>query len=1383
MNTPNKNELGFVPDFLEFVVGETKKNKYVVYSDFNFIKNNDIVIKGGTVTGWWNGEKWTLGYKGLFEYIDNLILSYTSSVKSLNPGINATPHLIQHHSSGAMKRFDDFVNRFKTEDDKIFNNNIFFLSDEVKKEDYSTYKLPYNPTQGETAAFSELFNVLYDKEELDKILWAMGALLTGSMPDIHKFLFIYGPKGSGKSTILKVLELIIGDYQAPIDLRGFTSSSEFATADVKEVPVLMDTDSDLSKITNEQNLLKLTAHEPVIIRKLYKQGYPVIFNGLLITASNERFKLHNADSGITRRALVVSPTRNKVDYTRYKQLMNSIKFEVPQIAQLCIDKFNDMGADYYAEDVDTNIIEYSDKVFKFLREYYEELEHGVSFKQATSMFESFLEDIGWNTTGVKRKLESDLTLYFNKFEDKHEMPDGSIVRNWYSDLNREKVFPELLKDKHKKSREEKKKLPAINLAEHNKEDNVFDVEYHDVPAQYATEDGIPMRKWDNCTTVLSDLDPTRLHYVRVPYNHIVIDFDLKNDKGEKDLSMNLAKASLYPKTYIEVSKSGGGIHLHYIYDGNVEDLANEIEPGIEIKKFTGHTSLRRKYTKSNNEFIAHISSGLPLRKDKQVFKDVEDIVWTSASLRGFVEKCLAKEHHNATKPEVDFIAKVMKDAEEQGLKYDLSDIKYKVKDFAMNSSHQRENAFKVWASINWKTIEEEPVTQSKSLFVPEEDIYFYDLEVYPNLNILCFKRYDGTLSEDPKIAHKQLFDSIPEEVWESCESWTSPDNNVGVWYNPTPAMCASIMNKARVGFNNRDYDAHIFYDIYCGKKPVEIFNQSQMIIDGPRDKNPGRRGPAYSMDYADIFEFHDIKISLKKWEIEIEYPHDEFEFPWDKPLAKEHWGRAGKYCMNDVGATEFLWKYHLTQDAFTARKILCTITGLPPINKTQVLGARFLFGNDKKPKDKFNWYDLAKEFPGYKYDKFGNPKSTYMGEATSEGGYVYADPGVYENVVVLDIASMHPHSLIAMNYFGPYTPKFAGIVKLRMGIKTGHIDEALRAFDSVDKNFSEQLKPFLENASEAKGLAHALKIIINMIYGMTSAPYPNTFKDPRNIDNCIAKRGALFMVQLKHEVQAKGYKVVHIKTDSIKIANGDQAIIDYCMKRAREYKYEFDHEHTYDRMALVNDAVLIAQIGWPEKEKGKWEAVGAQFAVPYIKKTLFTNEPVKPEDFAMLKQAKGGSIYINNKFVGKNAYIYPSRSGGEAIVKRPINITQSVKLRYDKPIETYLPKRDQVGTSQEIEQHRIERIAKEVKVEPEVVQGIIDSNFEKYIIDKPSALTGCSGYKWKLWDEFEYIEDVDMTYYNDLRAKAVDTIYGVGDGNIMFAGTMFERKNNEEMVV
>lgn len=77
-------------------------------------------------------------------------------------------------------------------------------------------------------------------------------------------------------------------YWGPIDLRTLTGSSEFATSAVTEVPMLIDADSDISRIRNEQNLLKLTSHEELMRNVKFKSPYPVVFDGLLITASNER---------------------------------------------------------------------------------------------------------------------------------------------------------------------------------------------------------------------------------------------------------------------------------------------------------------------------------------------------------------------------------------------------------------------------------------------------------------------------------------------------------------------------------------------------------------------------------------------------------------------------------------------------------------------------------------------------------------------------------------------------------------------------------------------------------------------------------------------------------------------------------------------------------------------------------------------------------------------------------------------------------------------------------------------------------------------------------------------------------------------------------------
>lgn len=253
------------------------------------------------------------------------------------------------------------------------------------------------------------------------------------------------------------------------------------------------------------------------------------------------------------------------------------------------------------------------------------------------------------------------------------------------------------------------------------------------------------------------------------------------------------------------------------------------------------------------------------------------------------------------------------------------------------------------------------------------------------------------------------------------------------------------------------------------------------------------------------------------------------------------------------------------------------------------------------------------KFPGYKFDL---GKSTYRGEEIGEGGYVYAEPGYHTNVALIDVASMHPTSIRQLNMFGDkYTKNFGDIVDARLAIKH-------RDFDKAGKMLDGKLKPYL-NEDDADNLAYALKIVINIVYGMTSAKFDNPFRDLRNKDNIVAKRGALFMVDLKHEVQARGFTVAHIKTDSIKIPNATQEIIDFVFDFGKQYGYNFEHEATYDEMCLVNDAVYIARKG------DKWEAVGAQFQHPYVYKTLFSKEEIGFDDLCETKNVSKGSIYLD----------------------------------------------------------------------------------------------------------------------------------------------------------
>lgn len=123
------------------------------------------------------------------------------------------------------------------------------------------------------------------------------------------------------------------------------------------------------------------------------------------------------------------------------------------------------------------------------------------------------------------------------------------------------------------------------------------------------------------------------------------------------------------------------------------------------------------------------------------------------------------------------------------------------------------------------------------------------------------------------------------------------------------------------------------------------------------------------------------------------------------------------------------------------------------------------------------------------------------------------------------------------------------------------------------------------------------------------------------------------MRTLKDEIQKRGFKVAHIKTDSIKIPDSTPEIIAFTMEFAKQYGYEFEHEVTYDRMCLVNDAFYIAKYasqqdceeqygyvpGDNKKKSGTWTATGTQFQIPYVSKKLFSKEELIFDDLCETK--------------------------------------------------------------------------------------------------------------------------------------------------------------------
>lgn len=1197
-------------DFLDVSVKKFTSNNrtvdYEVSPDFIFGDAKDLVVKGSKFYAYWNGSFWDTKQKNLFYDIDSLLWRRARELEDGRPGLRIDVKEIRKASAGKFRLFADFCKACEASDIS-FNQKVLFADHKMQRRDYATTQLTYSPQEGEAVAFKELIGTLYLPKELDKILWFMGALFTNKMYKIEKFMYLYGSKGSGKGTVLKIFRMLFEDYCGTIDLKLLTSADQFATGQIQEVPLLIDEDTDISHIYNDTPLLKLTSHETISVNKKFKEPYDVKFIGLLITASNQRYKVRNVDSGITRRAIVVNPSGQKVSHTRYNQLMSQIKYELPYIAHMAISRFEELGFDYYDDYFDVDMAEQTDHIFDFIRSNAIHMQNGITLKQISELYREYLEDMGWKTDGYKATIKREALRYFDTMlKDSHV--DGTRVNNYFKGFRWNIAFPEGVVGTTKAD----DTVVPDNWLEFDHHNEVFNKLAADYPAQAALRNGNPSEKWDNVVTKLSDIQTNKLHWVKVPLNHVILDFDLKDENGKKNLELNKVAASKFPPTYAEVSKSGQGIHLHYIYDGNVNELDNLVEKNIEIKVYRGKSSLRRIDKASNNLQLSHISSGLPLKekKDREMYDQIKEITYTEKTLRNFVKRQLGmiegkEPSHPNTKPTIDFIAHEIQKAADMGLEYDITDLRHAVFMRAIRSTNNKDYCLAVFQQIPWSTMrDDEGKTEAKltnfTKIYPKEELVFFDIEVYPNLFVVVWKKY-----------HEDEFTR---------------------WINPTPDQIEYLMTFPLVGFNNRRYDNHILYARLLGSSNMELFTQSHRIINEKNAKS-GMYAAAYELSYTDIYEYSQKKQSLKRWEVDLGIKHVEMEIPWDKPVPDELIDTVVEYCVNDVDATEKL--FDAIYADYVAREILATIAKGSMNATNNQLTAKFIFGDDPRPQDKFNYVKLASIFPGYEYS-FG--KSTYRGYETGEGGFVYAEPGVYENIALEDVESMHPNSLVNMNYFGPYTQRYADLLKVRVLLKHNKIDEVKQMFDGV-------LAPFLDNPEYLKPLVTALKIVINSVYGMTSAKFDNKFKHPDNIDNIVAKRGALFMVDLKFAVEEQGYKVCHIKTDSVKVPNADEKIIKFIedFGARPEYNYKFVHEHTYKRMALINNAVYIAQL-----EDDTWSPVGAEYANTYLLKRVWTKEELVDRDFFITKQSKG-HIYLGDEFVGKVGSIYASKTGAECM--------------------------------------------------------------------------------------------------------------------------------------
>ena len=1163
-----------------------------VRPNFINLKSRDIMLRDGDFVAVWDPKTglWSKNEDDVIDIIDNDVFNYVEK-----SGIqNLFPRICRKDSDGVWRRYRQWSKNMVDTDHPLDRMPVF-KDTILRQEDHVSYRLPYSLEDGEPTNWFKLVDTLYDPSERQKIEWTIGSVLTGDCRTIDKFLVFYGDPGSGKSTILNVMQRLFGDFCVPFDSESLAlRNNSFALSAFADDPlVAIEHDGDLSRIETNTRLNSIVSNEIQLVNEKFKKPRSMRITTTLIMASNSPVKITDANSGIPRRLLDVSPSGRRLSIDEYTSVMDGVYQEIGVIAKHCVDVYRSLGPNYYRNYRSKTMISETNPVFNFVSEMYSDWGHDdrVTLAKAYSDYKDYVDETGIQYRMPRYRFKTELSRYFREFHER-VMIDGIPYRSLFVGFQSDKF-------------ENREYTPSpvkgdIWLDLKSGTPSVFDEHFAGCKAQYASEKGTPQKAWKYVDTTLSGIVPTDEHYVLMPEEYICIDFDLKGENGEKDLNANFSAASAWPPTYAETSKSGAGIHLIYRYPVDKDTLA-EYSPGIEIKRFRGNASLRRRLSLHNGRGIEDYPGDLPTKAPKMINeKHIQD----ENHLRSLIAKALRKEVHANTAPNVDFIKSILDEAYESGITYDVTDARNAVTSFAMSSTNQSDRCLKMVQQMHFMSEDKAEVAEDGN-----GRIAFYDVEVFPNLFVICYK-FPG------------------EEV-------------VHFWTNPSAKAVKSLFDLRLIGFNNRKYDNHIMYAASLGYSNAELFEISQRIINN--EKNATFR-EAYNLSYTDIYDFSTKKQSLKKWEIELGIRHQENNLPWDQPVPEGQWDDIVEYCKNDVKATELVFN-HLASD-WGARKILAELSGLSVNDTTNQHTCALVFGKERRPdKSKFVYTDLSEMFPGYTFDKFKG--SSYRGEDPGEGGYVYSEPGYYENVALLDIASMHPTSIEQLNLFGPYTQRYSELKQARVAIK--HKD-----LDALGKLFDGRLVEIAKNY-DLDELGKALKIPINSMYGLTSAKFDNPAWDPRNVDNIVAKRGALFMIDLKHYVQEElGLTIVHIKTDSVKIPGATPDDIQKVMDFGKRYGYDFEHEATYAKMCLVNKAVYIAKYAFPHE--GEWTATGKQFQEPYVFKKLFTKEPIEFEDYIQTKQVKT-AMYLRfpssgDHFVGKvSAFvpIKPERGGGELL--------------------------------------------------------------------------------------------------------------------------------------